>query len=151
MKEGASASMGLPAQGDAVSIHPLVRKLGIRKRVAWHTIPGTYITLLTGNAEDVKIVQELLRYSSSRATLDIHAQARMQDKRRPHPEDRDQSSPAAEKRAQSRLGYVSDRVSEDASLRSSTRREVAPAKGWLSMKSFILLASPTGFEPVLSP
>jgi integrase len=35
------------------------------------------VTLLDANGEDVKVVQELLRHSSSRITMDIYAQAQM--------------------------------------------------------------------------
>lgn len=63
-------------------IQPLVRKLGIDKKVAWHTFRRTFTSLLTANGEQVKVVQELLRHASSKVTLDIYAQARMQDKRR---------------------------------------------------------------------
>lgn len=62
-------------------IDPVVRKLGIRKRVGWHTFRRTYATLLKANGEDVKVVQELLRHGSSRVTLDIYAQAQMPAKR----------------------------------------------------------------------
>jgi integrase len=58
-----------------------VRKLGIKKRVGWHTFRRTYATLLKANGEDVKVVQELLRHGSSRVTLDIYAQAQMPAKR----------------------------------------------------------------------
>jgi integrase len=62
-------------------IQPVVKRLGITKRVSWHTFRRTYTTLLHGNGEDVKVVQELLRHSSSRITLDIYAQALMPAKR----------------------------------------------------------------------
>ncbi|MGC2161494.1 MAG: tyrosine-type recombinase/integrase [Silvibacterium sp.] len=62
-------------------IQPVVKRLGINKRVAWHTFRRTYTTLLHANGEDVKVVQELLRHSSSRITLDIYAQAQMPAKR----------------------------------------------------------------------
>lgn len=62
-------------------IDPVVRNLGIRKRVGWHTFRRTYATLLKANGEDVKVVQELLRHGSSRVTLDIYAQAQMPAKR----------------------------------------------------------------------
>ena len=38
-------------------------------------------TLLTQNSENVKVVQELLRHADSRVTLDLYAQAGMQEKR----------------------------------------------------------------------
>jgi len=46
-------------------------------RGIWHT----YTTPLTQNNEDVKVVQELLRHANSRITLDLYAQAGMQEKR----------------------------------------------------------------------
>jgi hypothetical protein len=62
-------------------IEPVVKRLGIHKRVAWHTFRRTYTSLLHANGEDVKVVQELLRHSSSRVTLDVYAQAQMPAKR----------------------------------------------------------------------
>ena len=62
-------------------IEPVVRNLGIKKRVGWHTFRRTFATLLKANGEDVKVVQELLRHGSSRVTLDIYAQAQMPAKR----------------------------------------------------------------------
>ena len=62
-------------------IQPVVKRLGIDKRVTWHTFRRTYTTLLHANGEDVKVVQELLRHSSSRITMDIYAQAQMPAKR----------------------------------------------------------------------
>ena len=52
-------------------IQPVVKRLGIKKRVTWHTFRRTYTTLLHANGEDVKVVQELLRHSSSRITMGI--------------------------------------------------------------------------------
>jgi integrase len=62
-------------------IKPVVARLGIQKRVSWHTFRRTYATLLKANGEDVKVVQELLRHGSSRVTLDVYAQAQMPAKR----------------------------------------------------------------------
>jgi integrase len=56
-------------------IQPVLKPLGINKRVWWHTFRRTYATLLKANGEDVKVVQELLRHGSSRVTLDVYAQA----------------------------------------------------------------------------
>ncbi len=63
-------------------IQPLVKRLGIDKRVSWKTFRSTFTSLLTANKENVKVVQELLRHSSSKITMDIYAQAEMKDKRR---------------------------------------------------------------------
>lgn len=42
-------------------IQPIARKLGIQKRIGWHTFCRTYSNTLKDNGEDVKVVQELLR------------------------------------------------------------------------------------------
>jgi integrase len=62
-------------------IHPVVRELGINKRVSWHTFRRTYSSLLKANGEDVKVVQELLRHASFRITMDVYAQAMTPAKR----------------------------------------------------------------------
>ena len=62
-------------------IQPVVRRLGITKKVSWHTFRRTYTTLLHANGEDVKVVQELLRHSSAKVTMDVYAQAQMPAKR----------------------------------------------------------------------
>jgi integrase len=62
-------------------IQPVVKELGIQKLVSWHTFRRTYTSLLTANNENVKVVQELLRHGSVRITMDVYAQAKMQDKR----------------------------------------------------------------------
>jgi hypothetical protein len=62
-------------------IQPVVKRLGINKRVSWHTFRRTYSPLLQANREDVKVVQELLRHGSTKVTLDIYAQAQMPAKR----------------------------------------------------------------------
>jgi integrase len=63
-------------------IQPCAARLGIKKRIGWHTFRHTFATLLYRNIGDVKVVQELLRHSSSRITLDIYAQALTSAKRK---------------------------------------------------------------------
>jgi len=63
-------------------IQPAVKRLGINKRVSWHTFRRNYSTLLHANGEDVKVVQELLRHSSAKITMDVYTQARMPAKRK---------------------------------------------------------------------
>jgi integrase len=58
-------------------IQPVVKALGINKKVGWHTFRRTYTSLLTANNENVKVVQELLRQASVLVTLDVYAQAKM--------------------------------------------------------------------------
>jgi integrase len=62
-------------------IQPAAQKLSIEKRIGWHTFRRTYSTLLKDNGEDVKVVQELLRHSSTKMTLDVYAQALTPTKR----------------------------------------------------------------------
>src|SRR5271166_899225 len=62
-------------------IQPAARKLGINKKMSWHTFRHTFSTLLKGNGEDVKVVQELLRHSTAKMTLDTYTQALSPQKR----------------------------------------------------------------------
>ena len=56
-------------------ILPVARKLGITKRIGWHTFRHTYSTLLRSTGAELKIMQELLRHSTIRVTLDTYTQA----------------------------------------------------------------------------
>jgi integrase len=49
-------------------IRPIGAKLGIQKRIGWHTFRRTYSSILQDNGKDVKVVQELLRHSSTKMT-----------------------------------------------------------------------------------
>jgi integrase len=62
-------------------IQPVAKKLGITKRISWHTFRRTYSSILQDNGEDVKVVQELLRHASTKVTLDVYAQALTPTKR----------------------------------------------------------------------
>ena len=62
-------------------IQPSARKLGINKKMSWHTFRHTFSTLLKGNGEDIKVVQELLRHSTAKMTLDTYTQALSAQKR----------------------------------------------------------------------
>jgi integrase len=62
-------------------IQPAARKVGINKKISWHTFRHTFSTLLKGNGEDVKVVQELLRHSTAKMTLDTYTQALSPQKR----------------------------------------------------------------------
>ena len=48
---------------------------GIQKRFGWHTFRHTYSTLLRSVGTEFKVMQELLRHSSLRSTLDVYTQA----------------------------------------------------------------------------
>ena len=56
-------------------ILPIVKSLGIDKRVGWHTFRHSYSTLLRFLGTDIKVRQDLLRHSSARLTLDTYTQS----------------------------------------------------------------------------
>ncbi len=62
-------------------ICPAALRAGIRKRIGWHTFRHTYSTLLIANGENVTVVQELMRHASTRFTIEIYAQVRIEAKR----------------------------------------------------------------------
>ena len=56
-------------------IRPRAQGIGIDKRFGWHTFRHTYSTLLRSVGTEFKVMQELLRHSSLRSTLDVYTQA----------------------------------------------------------------------------
>src|SRR6516162_2300312 len=62
-------------------IAPASRGIQLQKRVGWHTFRHTYSTMLNQVGADIKVMQELLRHSSVRCTLDTYTQAIMPAKR----------------------------------------------------------------------
>lgn len=62
-------------------IRPAALRAGITRRIGWHTFRHTYSTMLIANGENVKVVQELMRHSNSRTTLEVYSQARIRAKR----------------------------------------------------------------------
>ncbi len=56
-------------------IRPVANKLGIEKRIGWHTFRHSYSTLLRSLGTDIKVQQDLLRHSSARLTLDTYTQS----------------------------------------------------------------------------
>ena len=62
-------------------IRPAALRAGINKKIGWHTFRHTFSTLLIGNGENVKVVQELMRHASSRCKLEVYSQARLLAKR----------------------------------------------------------------------
>jgi integrase len=63
-------------------IRPISIRLGITKRIGWHTFRHTYSTMLRANRVDIKVMQELLRHASSRVTMDTYTQAVTAQKRK---------------------------------------------------------------------
>jgi integrase len=62
-------------------ILPVARRLGINKRIGWHTFRHTYSTFLRSTGAELKIMQELMRHSTIRVTLDTYTQAVTTEKR----------------------------------------------------------------------
>ncbi len=56
-------------------IRPVAHRVGIQKRFGWHTFRHSYSTLLRSVGTEFKVMQELLRHSSLRSTLDVYTQA----------------------------------------------------------------------------
>jgi integrase len=56
-------------------LRPAARELGIETRFGWHTFRHTYSTLLRSVGTEFKVMQELLRHSTIRSTLDVYTQA----------------------------------------------------------------------------
>jgi len=56
-------------------LRPVAQRLGIRKCIGWHTFRHTYSTLLRSVGTEFKVMQELLRHSTLRSTLDVYTQA----------------------------------------------------------------------------
>ena len=56
-------------------LRPAARTTGIEKRIGWHTFRHSYSSLLRSLGTELKMIQELLRHSSFRSTLDVYTQA----------------------------------------------------------------------------
>lgn len=63
-------------------IRPLAEKLGIKKRIGWHTFRRTFASLLKANGEDIKVVQELLRHANVTTTMNLYTQVFSQTARK---------------------------------------------------------------------
>jgi integrase len=56
-------------------LRPVAQRLGIQKCIGWRTFRHTYSTLLRSVGTEFKVMQELLRHSTLRSTLDVYTQA----------------------------------------------------------------------------
>lgn len=63
-------------------VQPAAKRLGINKRVGWHTFRRSFATLLYANKKDVKTTQELLRHSNPGVSMGVYAQAVTEAKRK---------------------------------------------------------------------
>jgi integrase len=67
-----------PYWGQAIlrkHVRPVAERVGIQKSIGWHTFRHTYSTLLRSVGTEFKVMQELLRHSTLRSTLDVYTQA----------------------------------------------------------------------------
>jgi integrase len=62
-------------------MRPVTQELGITKRIGWHTFRRTYSTLLRATGAELKVMQELMRHSTIRVTLDTYTWAVTTEKR----------------------------------------------------------------------
>jgi len=70
-----------PSSAMSKHIRPAAKLAGIVKHVRRHVFRHSFATLLKGNGEDVKTVQESLRHAESKVTLDTYTQGLMPVKR----------------------------------------------------------------------
>jgi integrase len=56
-------------------VKPAAERIGIEKRIGWHTFRHTFSTLLRSVGAEFKVIQELMRHSSVRSTLNVYTQA----------------------------------------------------------------------------
>jgi integrase len=70
-----------PSSAMSKHIQPAAKRAGIVKHVRWHVFRHSFATLLKGNGEDVKTVQESLRHADSKVSLDVYTQGLMPVKR----------------------------------------------------------------------
>jgi hypothetical protein len=76
--DGTEVGNRYPIWGQAILrkyIRPVAQRVGIQKRFGWHTFQHTFSTLLRSVGTEFKVMQELLRHSSLRSTLDVYTQA----------------------------------------------------------------------------
>lgn len=62
-------------------IRSVALRVGITKQIGWHTFRRTYSTLLRATGAELKVMQELMRHSTIRVTLDTYTQAVTTEKR----------------------------------------------------------------------
>ena len=73
-----------PIQPDMIlkrHIRPALERIGVKKRIGWHSFRHGLATMLRQQGVDIKTAQELLRHANSRITLEIYQQAVSAEKR----------------------------------------------------------------------
>jgi site-specific recombinase XerD len=61
-------------EGLRKNLQAVVKRLGIQKRVGWHTFRHTLSTMLRANGEDISVQTDLLR-NSAKVALEHYTQA----------------------------------------------------------------------------
>lgn len=62
-------------------IRPALERIGVTKKIGWHSLRHGLATTLRQQGVDLKTAQELLRHANSRITQDIYQQAVSEEKR----------------------------------------------------------------------
>lgn len=72
-----------PLQPDMIlkrHIRPALERIGVSKRIGWHSFRHGLATVLRQQKVDVKTAQEMLRHANSRITMDFYQQAVSEEK-----------------------------------------------------------------------
>ena len=56
-------------------------KIGLQKRIGWHTFRHTFGTILNADGENPKVIQELMRHANLKVTMDTYVRAVTDEKR----------------------------------------------------------------------
>ena len=53
-------------------MRPALERIGVKKRIGWHSFRHSLGTMLRQKGVDVKTAQELLRHANCRITMDLY-------------------------------------------------------------------------------
>lgn len=73
-----------PLQPDMIlkrHIRPALKRIGVTKRIGWHSFRHGLATMLRQMKVDVKTAQEMMRHANSRIMIDFYQQAVSEEKR----------------------------------------------------------------------
>jgi integrase len=62
-------------------IRPALERIGIAKRIGWHSFRHGLGTILRQKGVDLKTIQELLRHANCRITMELYLQSLLDEKR----------------------------------------------------------------------
>jgi integrase len=65
-------------------IRPVLKRLGITKKIGWHSFRHGFSNLLRENKVEIKTAQDLFRHANSRTTMDIYHQTVTEERRSAH-------------------------------------------------------------------